>query len=283
MKKHAFLIIAHNEFGVLQRLISALDDVRVDFFVHIDAKVREMPVLHSNYSKIYYADHRVDTRWGDYSQIETELSLFSFAVNYPKYNFYHLISGVHYPLLPVSQILDHYERYEGKNVMTGLIKDDGYEADQKLRHYNMFTRHYASGSKGSQRIFQILWRLCNSAQDRLRIRRNKSLSFYKAANWVSLSYEGIQYLLDNKQFIRSRFRWSFCGDEYFAPTVLMASPLSNTVINDPHILMQFMGKANPRILDNNDFHALEESGCLFGRKFSSSSIELIDLLDKSHI
>lgn len=37
--KHAYLIIAHNEFDLLQKLISVLDDERNDIFIHIDKKV----------------------------------------------------------------------------------------------------------------------------------------------------------------------------------------------------------------------------------------------------
>ena len=41
--KHAYLIIAHNEFEVLKRLISALDHEANDIYVHIDAKVKPFP------------------------------------------------------------------------------------------------------------------------------------------------------------------------------------------------------------------------------------------------
>ena len=38
MKKHAYLIIAHNNFEQLKNLIHALDDTRNDIYVHIDKK-----------------------------------------------------------------------------------------------------------------------------------------------------------------------------------------------------------------------------------------------------
>ncbi len=41
---HAWLIIAHNEFEVLQRLIDSPYAVESDFYVHIDKKVKELPV-----------------------------------------------------------------------------------------------------------------------------------------------------------------------------------------------------------------------------------------------
>ena len=37
--KHAYLIIAHNEFEILKRLIQALDDERNDIYIHFDRKL----------------------------------------------------------------------------------------------------------------------------------------------------------------------------------------------------------------------------------------------------
>lgn len=36
--RHAFLLIAHNEFQLLKVLLSMLDDKRNDIFLHIDKK-----------------------------------------------------------------------------------------------------------------------------------------------------------------------------------------------------------------------------------------------------
>ena len=37
--KHAYLIIAHHEFDILNKLIQAIDDERNDIFIHFDKKV----------------------------------------------------------------------------------------------------------------------------------------------------------------------------------------------------------------------------------------------------
>ena len=34
--KHAYLILAHNEFVILERLIQAIDDERNDIYIHFD-------------------------------------------------------------------------------------------------------------------------------------------------------------------------------------------------------------------------------------------------------
>lgn len=41
MKKHAYLIIAHNDFEILENLIILLDDMRNDIYIHIDVKVKK--------------------------------------------------------------------------------------------------------------------------------------------------------------------------------------------------------------------------------------------------
>ena len=55
---HAWLIIAHNEFGVLQKLVSMLDDGRSDFYVHIDRKVAALPELHVEKGRLTFLQKR---------------------------------------------------------------------------------------------------------------------------------------------------------------------------------------------------------------------------------
>ena len=62
--KHAFLIIAHSEFSLLQLLIDMLDDTCNDIYVHIDKKVLYMPELHTKYSHLNILENRIDVRWG---------------------------------------------------------------------------------------------------------------------------------------------------------------------------------------------------------------------------
>ena len=70
---HAYMIIAHRQFDLLAKLITALDDERNDIFVHIDAKVRDFDfekfkVLPKR-SRIYFTP-RSGVTWGDFSQVK---------------------------------------------------------------------------------------------------------------------------------------------------------------------------------------------------------------------
>lgn len=55
MKKHTYLIMAHNEFEVLKELLLGLDDDRNHIYIHFDKKVKEIPDLKlENRSCIYW-------------------------------------------------------------------------------------------------------------------------------------------------------------------------------------------------------------------------------------
>ena len=81
VQKHAYLIMAHGDFALLQCLARALDDPRNDLFIHIDAKVSNLPEVRTEKAGAYMLKDRIDVRWGDVSQIETELLLFKTAVD----------------------------------------------------------------------------------------------------------------------------------------------------------------------------------------------------------
>ena len=66
MGKHAYLILAHNQFDLLSKLLRCLDDSRNDIFLHIDLKAsfeREQLISVVKESNLYFTD-RVSVRWG---------------------------------------------------------------------------------------------------------------------------------------------------------------------------------------------------------------------------
>ena len=77
--KHAYLIIAHNEWEILHTLLTMLDDERNDIYLHIDrratALMQQADALRLRHSPIHRIQQPVETRWGNCSQVETELLL----------------------------------------------------------------------------------------------------------------------------------------------------------------------------------------------------------------
>lgn len=270
--KHAFLIIAHHDFEVLQTLINLIDDVRNDIFIHIDKKVKDIPEFSAKYSKVFLVndDNRIDVRWGNVSQIESELALFELARNKGLYEYYHLISGVHLPLVNQDEFHSYFKSISGKQVFSPIIYSD-YELQQKGNRLNFFMRFF----QGS-RIAQISWRLGVMAQTFLGFRINKDRQFIKASNWLSITNEVVNLLLDQKNDILKRYRYSMCGDELFIPTELKYSGKEWEILYSEKYLFHEIGVANATFLTEEDVEKAISLNYLFGRKFSSNNIKIVN-------
>ena len=42
--KHAYLILAHNNYYCLEKLLRLIDDTRNDIYIHADSKAKDFPV-----------------------------------------------------------------------------------------------------------------------------------------------------------------------------------------------------------------------------------------------
>ena len=48
-ERHAYLIMAHNNFYILEKLLILLDDPRNDIYIHIDKKVSKFDIFLFSY------------------------------------------------------------------------------------------------------------------------------------------------------------------------------------------------------------------------------------------
>ena len=126
MKKHAYLIMAHNNFDLLQKELYLLDDERNDIFIHIDKKAKNVDqayitekVKHSN---VYFLP-RISINWGGYSiaqctvellkkAIETDVYKYSVFCVKIRINEREIRSLLHYFLQRVKVFSGFIQRYE---------------------------------------------------------------------------------------------------------------------------------------------------------------------------
>ncbi|SFE44923.1 Core-2/I-Branching enzyme [Pedobacter antarcticus] len=273
--RHAYLIIAHNEFEVLQHLLNALDDKRNDVFIHIDKKVKTHPNLHMREGRLSILKNTLEVYWGHISQIEAEYLLFETAHKNGSYAYYHLISGVHLPLYNQSYLHAFFDRLKGKDL---LMKMDipVEEVTIKVRKYNFFIKSYFSSQGSTRKISQFLWRASIRFQKIFDIIANKKETFYKASNWLSLSQKSMDYVLKEKSKVLKKYRYSFCGDEFFVPSILENMSLkSNVVYYDKLLKCDFEG-GNTKTYSLANYDDIINSGCLFARKFSVQNINVVE-------
>ncbi|MFG6379353.1 MAG: hypothetical protein K1W19_13720, partial [Lachnospiraceae bacterium] len=69
MGKHAWMIMAHNQFDLLKKLLKTLDNEDADIFLHVDKKAAfDISILSSSLIKSqYYMTDRIKITWGGYS------------------------------------------------------------------------------------------------------------------------------------------------------------------------------------------------------------------------
>ena len=110
MHKHAYLIMAHGSWGILEKLLRLLDAEYNDFYLHIDVKAKNVPDITAwlSHSKLRFIEP-TDVRWADYSQSNVELRLLDAALRHGGYSYFHLLSGVDLPLKPAREIYDFFE------------------------------------------------------------------------------------------------------------------------------------------------------------------------------
>ncbi|NGM64063.1 beta-1,6-N-acetylglucosaminyltransferase [Sphingobacterium sp. SGR-19] len=274
--KHAYLIIAHNEFEVLQQLLHALDDPRNDIFIHFDAKVKTLPRLRTAQANLYIVTDRVDVRWGHVSQIEAEYELLMEAYRCnPRYAYFHIISGVHLPLYGQDYIHAFFQSQNGKQLIPAMTINN-FQMDLKMNRYNLFMPYFASVNKSTSRFAQIGWRLAQSIQRFFHIRRYNRSDYQYGSNWVSMTDEAVRYLLSIRKQVLKRYKYTLCGDEFFVPTELSASGLGFTIAYSDRLLKHVIGNAHAKVYTMADYGELVASGCLFARKFSAMDGEIVN-------
>lgn len=112
--KFAYLIMAHNEPYVLEKLIRMLDYPDNDIYIHIDEKSQliNKDALYTNSAHLVVIPSR-NVTWGGVSQVNIVLDLLAEALK-TQHDYYHLISGVDLPLKKHSDMVAFFENNNGK-------------------------------------------------------------------------------------------------------------------------------------------------------------------------
>lgn len=266
--RHAWLIIAHNEFEVLQRLVSALDSPICDLYIHYDKKVQKLPNLHVEKGQLFILPERVDVRWGTVSQIKTELLLLETAIKRGPYAHYHILSGTHLPLKSIDDLTQFYEAHSNEEIMRFWPEDAG-DADFKLRRYHFPTRDFKSPILLRRFLCQKTWTAVLKIQKIFGIRHLKGDTFRKTDQWLSLTEAASTYLVLYKTSILRKYKWAFCPDEYFVASELMANK-EFKFYDCPQLLLVEFERESPKSIPLARLEELKNTDYLWARKFSAS-------------
>lgn len=287
--KHAYLILAHGSYALLQRFVSAIDDERNDIFIHIDRKQTELPHLQVRHSRLFLLDReRVSVFWGDVSVVAAEFALINFAHNQGEYSYYHLLSGVDLPLKSQNDIHDFFETHQGKEFI-GFYDGADLSASlvRKVQRYHLFAQDF----RGSGLVFlakRIARALAIRAQELLGIKRHTNIRFAKGTQWWSLTGALIESLLSKQDEILSLYKHTFCADEIAIQTYVYNSPFMAQVFtpeDEAKSSLRHIGWRDGALYDwtRADYEDLKRSTALFARKFNEEDPDFLDsIIELSH-
>lgn len=230
MKKHAYLIMAYNNFDLLEKLILRLNDYRNDIFIHIDKKSD----LENNFeekikdeykkSNIYFLD-RINVYWGEFSQIQCELNLLKATTSVGKYEYYHLLSGSDYPIVSQDTIHNFFESNEGKEFIEIKPNLEKRFFDTRYNCYNFFVKCFKNKNKLVSKLSKRLSQFLILIQYWLKIKRRKNETVKYGSQWFSITSNAVDLILKNEEIIKEKYKFTLCCDEIFLQTLLYNSKL----------------------------------------------------------
>ncbi|SDB68548.1 beta-1,6-N-acetylglucosaminyltransferase [Butyrivibrio sp. INlla16] len=292
MKKHAYLIMAHNEFNMLKKLLAELDDVRNDIYLHIDKKVKNVDekqfLACVRYSKIFFVKKR-SIYWGTLSIVKCEIGMLEEATK-GNYNYYHLVSGVDFPLKSQDYIHDYLDNKNLEFIEHYTDGDSGRFFMEKIKYYYPLLKYVGKADnegpgfrKKIQRKLAYWQTNIKEFQEKHKVDRTKKykdITFYKGNQWFSITHDFACFVLSMKRQVLKMYWLTDGADEFFIPTLAMNSGFADRVSNNSLRSIDWI-RGTPYEYSLDDLTELEKSDAFFARKISyERNPDLVDGLVK---
>ena len=281
--RFAYLIIAHDSLELLKELIKALDAPENDLFIHLDRKFgkmddRSFSVLAKS-SKVTFIKKRISVSWGRVSVVEATLNLLAESVK-GYYDYYHLLSGVDFPIKSNKYIHDFFQRNEGREFV-GFIHHWDSVIQRRVSYYHLIGGNLERKHTYARKTGSLLLR----TQRRLHIYRHRPGYVFKGGpQWFSITHDLATALLRDKDAILSRYKYVGIPDELFLQTFIHSKPLfRERIYNADDAYMGCLRKIDwtrgkPYTWQSADYDELISSPHLWARKFSESDMDIVKRL-----
>lgn len=273
--KLAYIVSAYKLPELLGRILRRLDSENSTFVVHVDRKTKrrafeEMVAGAAGVRDVHFLE-RHPCHWGDFGHVGATLKgIRHLLARRDSFDYAVLLTGQDYPLCPPGEIAAFLAQADGKSFMHNWPLPyplwDGRGGLDRLESWH-FIRY--------RRRLHV----------RLPLRRSLPgdlLPFGGTPYWILSRpvVEWIDYFVtSNPQFVRF-FEHVFVPDELFFQTIVMNSPLADTVQNDDLRYMDWERIPAPAVLGVQDLPKLLASKALLARKFDPTvDARVLDLLD----
>lgn len=288
--KIAYLVLAHNNFQHLNRLIDSLNAENSDLFIHFDKKTI-VDISKYNYANVFILQKRFSIQWGGFSMIRAEIELLKTANAHKNYDYYILLSGDSYPIKSNIEI----ENYLKVNIGSNFIDARDMPNEVKTERIN---RYFIEGGARNRSIKGFVIRKSNRILSKFITKRELPGKFSNyqlnwGSQWWAFHKDFVSYLfsfLNNNKKIVSFFKNTMIPDEMFFQIIIMNSPFKGTVKYTLTYVDWYIGEPPyPSLMNEKHLKILQEDiietengkgyHC-FARKFNNQSGEVIEKIEK---
>lgn len=272
--RHAYMIIAHDNYQQLRVLLQQLDDERNDIFLHIDKKSttlsKEMFSGVVNKSSLYIIECPISVFWGDYSIVQCELLMLETATAKGNYSYYHLLSGICMAIKSQDYIHDFFQKNAGKEFVSLYNEQLANRVRFRYKYYFPYMRLLKNPKAKWTRALMAASSITQKVVGINRTRKNKTVVFGFGAQWFSITDRFARYVIGRKVWIETTFKHTFCADEVFLQTILLNSEFAENVYTnssgDNSMRLIDWGRGRPYVFRENDISEIMSSPMLFARK-----------------
>ncbi len=236
MRKHAYLIVAHNNLNILNKQISLIDNDKNDIYLLVDKKWNEFhpqDIYVCTHSKIYLID-RINVYWADYSVVQAYINLLKFAFEVEqngkiRYSYFHLNSGTCLPLKSQTYIHQFCDN-SGKEFIGIVPKEFPYCINRTKVYWlflnnSLFRKH---------KLFKLFCYILAYIQRFTGVNRLAAHGYSIYNGWCncSISHNFASFLLDRKELIYSLFHKTLSPDELWVHTIAYNSQFRDRIYDE---------------------------------------------------
>lgn len=272
--KQAILITAYKDLEHLRKIVDYFDS---DFsiYIHIDKKslikTSELKEL-ASLENVKFAGKKFIVNWGGFNHLRAIIFLSKLALEDNENFFFHLISGSDFPIKEKKDFKSFFFENKEKIFLNHFeVPYEGWAGNggmDRLQYYHFYDLWNYKIQKEKYRIKKLI-----NIQKKFNLKRSfpkRIPRIYGGSTWWSMSRDALEYVVrvKRKKSILSRFRYTFCSEEFYFQTVVLNSKFSHRVDNNSlrYIDWNYRNGNNPAILDDSDFDKLLRSDAFFARK-----------------
>ena len=293
--RHAVLVTAFKDFDALLALAQAFDS-GFYLYIHVDRKSRihrvrpDVLLALRCLPQVRLIQSRYAVNWGGIRHLYAVLGLAAIALRDScDAQFFLWLTGQDYPVRSGDEFTSFFHEERQHSFLNWFrlpasiwsCQNGGLDRTDYWHLYDVL--NIGKCDPRNQRFLNL--------QRTLRLKRPyspKLPALHGGFGYWSLNRAAMTYVLDQTKYhpaLLRRLRHCFCAEELYVHTLLMASPLADSVINDDMRYVEWgstRSGVHPAILDESDFDPIRHLSAFFARKFDSRrSLGLRRMIDEA--